>query len=131
VITGDQSDPDELADARTRGVRVARLARAGPREAVTHLRERFGYVDLDVELGPGAAAALYEEPCLVDELWLATFREPDLPEALRGGAFASRRELAARWGAPARRVTRSEASGRWSFERFRRPSGGSTTAGGA
>lgn len=123
LVTGPEADPSVLDAARERGLGVERLPRAGAREAVAHLARRCGLPDLDVELGPSASRALYENPARLDELWLATYLEPTLPDGVRGGAFVAPAILRSLFGPPAARVVRRESGGRWSFERFRRGSG--------
>ncbi|MGH0036278.1 MAG: hypothetical protein ACQGVK_14725 [Myxococcota bacterium] len=123
VLTGAAAAARIPAGARRRGVRALPLESPGAREAVQRLTGELGLADVDVELGPGAGAALYEPPVGIDELWLSTHLEPDLPRALRGGAFLSPRAIRALFGEPVARTLREEASGRWSFERFRRRDG--------
>src|SRR5690606_10633143 len=68
-----------------------------------------------IEAGPSTHRALYDAPCLVDELALTLYDGP-LDEALLGGAMPSERDIEARLG-PARS---SRSVGDFRFVRYQR-----------
>lgn len=83
--------------------------------------QRTGLRVVSIEAGPSTALDLYRDPCVIDEVLLST---TDIVPAAgaAGGAFLSRTAL--------RHVAtlcssheRDEASGRWTFERWRCPAG--------
>ncbi len=120
--------PRGCAGALPRALRgrceVAELAQPGIRGALAALAERTLRARPDaptllVEAGPATAAALYRAPCRVDELLLSVCEAALAPEH-GAGALPPEPRLAALLGPP-RFVSHSrEASGDWSFLRYRR-----------
>ncbi len=123
VLTGPAGAQRLAGPAGRAGLELRELDPAGPREALASLAaegtEHAGAPRISVELGAQAAEPLYREPVAIDELWLATFLENDLPPIARGAAFLAPRRIREIFGAPMTRVIHREPSGSWSFERYR------------
>ncbi len=116
------TNSEGAARARAAGVAVPIHAVEGlsPRTAVTWARTHFGADTVTVEAGARTTTALYEAPCLVDELMLSVFTGPNLAEAARGRPFVAARAdaLPLRPLHPASTVV--EPSGTWKFVRMSR-----------
>ncbi len=116
--------PVENAEAATteaaaagRNVEIIAREHPGLRDTLSVLAGRGCRLAL-VETGPSTASELYEGVPAVDELWLSVFEEPELPTPYVGEAFATESRLHEVFDCTSRPCSRSEASGRWSFQRF-------------
>ena len=118
VLTG----PDGATRARQAGVTVPihAVEALTPRRAVAWAQAHFSARTVTVEAGARTSAALYEPPCLVDELMLSVFAGPDLPEAARGRPFVAARAEELPLTQPHPPSTVSEPSGAWNFVRLSR-----------
>ena len=90
--------------------------RTGARQAVEWLRAQ-GATRITVEAGPSASAALYEEPCLADELWRSTYLEHELLSEVVGPALVPDAHLDGLLPVRTGGETVREPSGPWRFER--------------
>lgn len=116
VLLVPSPTPDLCDAAAAHGVRVRALPAPGVHGTVQALREGGAEV-VSIEAGISTAAALY--PDKVDHLMLGRFHGP-LPAAARGPAFdADLSQMVP--VAPPTEV--DEASGRWSFQLYRRSAG--------
>ncbi len=112
--------PEEAAAAlaeRFEGTaQVEGAARTGAREAVAWLRAN-GAANVTVEAGPTASAPLYDEPCLVDEIWRSTYQEHELLQDVIGPALLPDAAVESRLPVLTGGATIIEPSGPWFFER--------------
>ena len=83
------------------------------------LRARFATVS--VEAGANTARALYDAPCLVDELLLGRFLGRGLDAEARGEPFLEDSALARALGPRRSECIVEETSGTWAFARYVRP----------
>ena len=123
VYTTPQGASRLETELRGRGLAHVELVAdedASCRALVARLAARFTRGAVSIEAGPTAARSLYDDPPVVDELFLSEFLEPELPRALRGPVLFEQGEPAG-FETPRAARTRDEESGRWSFERRIRP----------
>lgn len=123
VATSSKAARDLRTDLARRSVEVIGLYDLSARGLVEALVRR-GFHDVCVEAGPSTSAALYERPLAVDELLLSIYEETPLTDEEIAGNFASDVALGEAFGPPASDVARTEASGRWRFRRYVRPTVG-------
>lgn len=88
------------------------------RAALEWLLDERGIASVAIETGPSTIRALYQEPVGIDELMLSICRTPVLPEGGRGAELFAPSALD-RLFERCSECTREEASGTWSFLRFR------------
>jgi len=120
VVTGAAAGARLASAAERAGVAVAERENPGLRDTLRLLRDERGAQTIVVEAGPHTATPLYESPLAVDELMLSIYEEGPLSAELRAGSFLD--EAAIERLFPARSAPRSarEASGLWSYRRYRR-----------
>jgi riboflavin biosynthesis pyrimidine reductase len=106
---------------RVRGTEIEVVADDAPglRAAIAHLREQRGVRRISIEAGPSTAAAAYASPVAIDELLLSIYGGAALPAALLGGELPGRAVLERALGRLRSSFSAVEASGRWTFERYR------------
>lgn len=119
----------EMVAARARRMRAAEeperiewVGRGAPGllDALSFLRDAHGLTRVLVEAGPSTSGALYDAPGRVDELLLSICRVASLPEGVRGDPFPTAEALRGAGLVEVSRVERAEASGPWTFTRWRR-----------
>lgn len=105
---------------RLRGTGIALEADPAPdaRRAVQWLQDAVRASRITIEAGPCAAAALYDPPPRVDELWLSTFRGRLAEEAI-GPPFVDEARIAAALPHASRPFELEEPSGPWRVARRR------------
>jgi len=91
----------------------------GIRDTLTLLRE-LGCRTVLVEAGPTTTRALYDEPVAIDELLLSIYHAPTLAPSLVGPSFVGLDRLRTVFDYHSEPVRIDEASGSWSFSRWRR-----------
>ena len=123
IYTGEDAAKTLQGPAGERGVRVVGRPEPSLRDAIAWLRTEAGAQSVTLEVGANASRALYREPLGVDELLLSLYEETALDEAHRGDAFLEFEEIGRLLPTASPRVLRHEASGTWSFRRFRRNPG--------
>lgn len=119
IVTGEDGAAALERAALASAPRVSVVVRSAPgiRDTVALLRER-GYESILIEAGPTTAAALYDEPVLVDELLLSVYQAPSIAEELVGPVFVSPTRLATLFARRSDPVRIDEPSGSWSFSRW-------------
>lgn len=121
VLTG-KSQAFVLRRSAPRRVKVVGDPAPDVRRAVDLLQRGEGARTVLVEAGPSAATALYASPAVVDELVLALWEGRQLPPGVAGGELPRLDRLVALFARRSPPVSVDEASGRWTFQRFRRAS---------
>jgi riboflavin biosynthesis pyrimidine reductase len=110
---------ESAASAAETRVQIAAREAPGIRDAIALLRE-LGCRTILIEAGPTTAAALYDEPVLVDELLLSVYEAPALADALVGPAFIAAQRLEEAFARRSEPTRIEEPSGPWSFSRWLR-----------
>lgn len=123
VATSPEAARDLRGDLSSRSVEVIGLRDLSPRGLVEALVRR-GFHDVCMEAGPSTTAVLYEPPRAVDELLLSVYEQASLSGDGIAGDFASDAALEDVFGPPTSDAVRTEASGRWRFRRYVRPTVG-------
>lgn len=119
LVVPSENQTSVESRARAAGADVEVLGRdaVSLRDTLCLLAER-GCESLLVEAGPSTTRDLYEAKPAVDELWLSVFEEPELGDECIGEAFADAAQLRAIFDRTSIPATRTEESGRWSFQRL-------------
>jgi riboflavin biosynthesis pyrimidine reductase len=120
IVTGRETARDLASAARAAGIEVVARDRPGLRDVVAFLRAERSCTTVTVETGPSTARELYQPPLVIDEVMLSIFEEQPLALDFDAGTLPDERRLEALFPAQSPRHTLVEASGRWSFRRFRR-----------
>jgi riboflavin biosynthesis pyrimidine reductase len=104
------------------GAAVEWIGREAPGllDALAYLRGVHGLATVLVEAGPSTSAALYEAPGHVDELMLSICHVAALPPGVKGEPFLDEAARGRAGLVEVARTDRDEASGRWTFTRWRR-----------
>ena len=123
IYTGHDAARTLQEPARERGIRVVSRSAPSLRDAIDWLRTEAGARGITLEVGANASRALYDEPTAVDELLLSLYEEAHLDEAHRGESFIELEKIERALPRTSPGIVRNEASGRWSFRRFRRDRG--------
>lgn len=119
IYTGNAAAEILAEPAQERGIRVVESRAPSLSNAIEWLRTETTATNITLEMGAHASRALYQQPPGIDELILSLYEEPQLPRAQQGDVFLELDELEQLLGPPSKPRMRREASGTWSFRRFR------------